>query len=71
MPYLAPFYENYRGPMRPLLRGNEMQLLLQRYLQSQPPPTPFSQGFCENLNVFLFAPKPHNYRIRELPNTFC
>ena len=67
IPYLAPYYENYRGPMRPIVRGSHMQLFLQRYLQGQPPPTPFSRGVPENLNIFLFAPKPYDYRHRKLP----
>ena len=68
MPYLARAYETYQGPMRPLLRGNQMQLMLQRYLERKPPPAPFSRGIRENLNIFLFAPKPYNYRYRELSN---
>lgn len=65
--YLAPFYDFYTGPRYPLLRGNHMQLLLMRYLMRQPAPTPFSQGVVDNLNIFLFAPKPYDYKLREQP----
>ena len=71
VPYLTEYYEHYRGPMHPLLRGNELQLLLQRYLERKPPPAPFSRGVLENLNIFLFAPKPHNHTYREPPSLEC
>ena len=62
VPYLEPFYRQYRGPKQTSLLGKELVQFIVRVCRQQGPPAPFSDGIANNLNLFFFGKKPHAYK---------
>ena len=62
VPYLEPFYRQYRGPKQTSLLGKELVQFSVRVCRQQGPPAPFSDGIANNLNLFVFGKKPHAYK---------
>ena len=63
MPYLQDAYAGYEGPIIKDINSKEMLVLARNIVLGAGPPTPFSEGVCENLNKFLFARKPCVYAL--------
>jgi len=62
VPYLSLFYATYFGPhARQLPYSSVWPEIIRRLALGHPPPTPFSEGFVRNWELFLFA-KPGSYR---------
>ena len=61
VPYLHEEYRHYAGPRGFPWRPRGVLSLMQETLRGNAPPAPYSRGLAENLNTFIYAPKPVSY----------
>ena len=61
VPYLQEHYRRYAGPRGFPGRPRGVLMLARETLRGNAPPAPYSRGLAENLNRFIYSPKPVSY----------